>query len=104
MSLGKEPQTLLYVWIEEYGSIKKQGFCLSSEYHIVFNESDSRLNIVKNPSYIPRFWGDDRIMEVTAIVGQNGSGKSMFLDFIKNTFPIGAGHPTTKMIFVLKQP
>lgn len=67
---------LLYLWVEKYKHIKfSSGLNFSPEYQITF--MDNALKIRKNMKYIQakNFYGD-KISEITAIVGENGSGKS----------------------------
>lgn len=83
--------TLLYVWIDNYKSISKQGFNLSSKYNFEF---DGKTLIIKdNDSYIEKFFSinqsdvnSSKITEITALIGGNGSGKSSFIDFIIENF------------------
>lgn len=77
---------LLYVWIEEYKNIKKQGFNFGSEF--LFKYKNEVLTIEDNPNYIEGFFGE-HVSNVTAIVGKNGSGKSTVIEFIKQNFPKG---------------
>lgn len=83
---------ILFIWLYDYKNLKEQGFNFSSEY--IFNvkkEGDIayKVNISKNKDFIPGFFEKDNILNVTAIIGQNGSGKSNILDFIKTSFPEG---------------
>jgi predicted ATP-binding protein involved in virulence len=83
---------ILFIWLFDYKNFKEQGFNFSSEF--IFNvEKDNKksykLNISKNKNFIPNFFEKSNILNVTAIIGQNGSGKSNILDFIKNSFPEG---------------
>jgi len=83
---------ILFIWILDYKNIKKQGFNFSSEFIFEVNVEENNiynLKISKNESYIPNFFEKDNILNVTAIVGQNGSGKSNVLEFIKTSFPKG---------------
>lgn len=73
---------LLYVWIEEYKNIKKQGFNFSSEFLFEYDDKNGELTIKNNPNYIKNFF-EDNISNVTAIVGKNGSGKSSITNFPK---------------------
>lgn len=83
---------ILFIWLFDYKNFKEQGFNFSSEF--IFNvekegKKSYQLNISKNKNFIPNFFEKSNILNVTAIIGQNGSGKSNILDFIKNSFPEG---------------
>jgi len=79
---------LVYLWVEEYKNIYKQGFNFSPRFECAFHdkydkdgnlEDDCTLEI--NPKeHIENFFGDN--INVTAIVGKNGSGKSSVLELI----------------------
>lgn len=67
---------LLYLWIENYKQmIKGQSFNISDSYHIDFDTEFNRLHISKNKEYIENFYGNN-ILDITAIVGGNGVGKT----------------------------
>lgn len=81
---------LLYLWIEDFRNIQKQGFDFSAEFKFQVidndqNQSKGRLNykliISKNESYVNLF--DSNIINVTGIIGKNGSGKSTLLHCLK---------------------
>lgn len=84
---------LLYLYLDDYKNFKKQGVCFSSQYRfnteVVKNKLNLRIDF--NPNYIPNFFDNPQIQNVTALIGQNGTGKSNILDFIKSSFPEGAG-------------
>ncbi len=69
---------LVYLWVEDYKNIQKQGFNLSSRFRCDFD--GKKLSIEDNHDYIPSFFGIN--INVTAIVGKNGSGKSSVLKLI----------------------
>lgn len=67
---------LLYLWVENHKEmIKNQYFNISNSYHINFDIEFNRLHIFKNKEYIESFYGNN-ILDVTAIVGRNGVGKT----------------------------
>lgn len=78
---------LLYVWIEDFKNIKRQGFNLSPKHWFEFNptEKDGQVNggtlthETRNPDYPHNFFGEN-ISNITAIVGKNGSGKSSLME------------------------
>jgi len=71
---------LVYLWVEEYKNIEKQGFNFSPRFECKF-ENDTLTIIEKDKDeYIDNFFGDN--INVTAIVGKNGSGKSSIIEQI----------------------
>ncbi|HFU75446.1 MAG TPA: hypothetical protein ENK66_04295 [Arcobacter sp.] len=76
---------LVYLWVENYKNIHKQGFNFSPRFNCHYDGKE--LTIKENDDYIENFFGDN--INVTAIVGKNGSGKSSVLELIielMNTF------------------
>jgi len=78
---------LVYLWVENYKNIQKQGFNFSPRFECKFHdkydengelEANCKLIIDENDDYIENFFGDN--INVTAIVGKNGSGKSSVLE------------------------
>ena len=84
---------LVYLWVEDYKNIQKQGFNFSPRFECKFHDEyeqyideegeeqerlkdDCKLEIIekKEDEYIKDFFGEN--INVTAIVGKNGSGKS----------------------------
>ncbi|WP_027002091.1 AAA family ATPase [Hugenholtzia roseola] len=73
---------LLYIWIEDYKNIKEQGFNFSPRYRFEFK--NGVLSCVENTDAISTgkdFFGSG-ITNVTAIIGENGAGKSTVLELI----------------------
>ncbi|WP_323587606.1 AAA family ATPase [Aliarcobacter butzleri] len=72
---------LVYLWVEKYKNIEKQGFNFSPRFRCEYDEEKNELTINENKDYVSIF--PDNI-NVTAIVGENGSGKSSIISFIFN--------------------
>jgi predicted ATPase len=73
---------LLFVWIENHNNIVKQGFNFSPEFWFEFDKEKKVLSYSKREGLPNDFFGEN-IVNVTAIVGENGSGKSSFIDLLK---------------------
>ena len=87
---------LVYLWVEEYKNIYRQGFTFSPRFECEFDgenlticDKKEKDNNCKNKNYIENFFGEN--INVTAIVGENGSGKTnvseaiiSILDTLKN--------------------
>ena len=71
---------LVYLWVEDYKNIKRQGFNFSPRFRCEYDEDKNELTIDENDDYIPDFFGKN--INVTAIIGKNGSGKSSLLNAI----------------------
>lgn len=68
---------LVYLWVEEYKNIKNQGFDFSPRYTCKYE--DGKLTIDKK-EHVSIF---SENINVTAIVGENGSGKSSVINVLK---------------------
>jgi energy-coupling factor transporter ATP-binding protein EcfA2 len=74
---------LVYLWVEEYKNIHKQGFNFSPRFKCHYDENINELTIDENKDYVSIF---PENINVTAIVGENGSGKSSVLEFLLELF------------------
>lgn len=93
---------LLYVWIEDYKNIKKQGFNFSPKHWFDYEEKTNTLkHEERNPNYPKDFFGEN-ISNVTAIVGKNGSGKSSVISRILNSLPRNTSSGDYFLIFKQK--
>ena len=77
---------LVYLWVEDYKNIKRQGFNFSPRFACEYE--DGTLDITDKEetgeSYLKDFFGEN--INVTAIVGENGSGKSNIFEAILSNF------------------
>lgn len=79
---------LVYLWVEDYKNIQKQGFNFSPNFDVKFTpvyedkklSEKSELTITPKVNQLKDFFGKD--INVTAIVGENGSGKSSLIKCI----------------------
>jgi len=74
---------LVYLWVEKYKNIHRQGFNFSPRFRCEYDPDINELVIDENDDYVDIF--PDNI-NVTAIVGKNGSGKSSVLQVLDNIF------------------
>lgn len=82
---------LLYIWIEDYKNIRKQGFNLSPRWWFDYNPENGQLKVEdRREEALDDFFGED-IINITAIVGKNGSGKTSLLDYIWSNIKDGTG-------------
>lgn len=72
---------LVYLWIESYQYIKKQGYLLHAGYEVRYDSETGELFLTKRKSIDCLLYGEN--IAVTAIVGDNGAGKSTLLDAIR---------------------
>lgn len=70
-----------YIYIEKYNGIENYNLNFSSEISFSFDKEKNELTAVTKKQFIENFYGHN-IRNITAIVGENGTGKSSVLDFI----------------------
>ena len=82
---------LEYIWIDKFRVLDKIGFNFSSQRNYTYDPETRELKISKNESYIKSFFGT-HVSEVTALIGENGVGKSTLFEFlIRNLANFGNG-------------
>jgi len=96
---------LVYLWVEDYKNIKKQGFNFSPNFECEFFpgyekytdkngeekkrlKNNCELKITPKENLLKDFFGEN--IKVTAIVGENGSGKSSLIEEMLNIQIIGS--------------
>lgn len=75
---------LLYLYVHDFRKFKQQSFVFSPEFNFVLTEQPSvserrkyLLEIFDNKEAVELF--DENILNVTGIIGKNGSGKSSLI-------------------------
>ncbi|MFW3441837.1 AAA family ATPase [Aliarcobacter butzleri] len=72
---------LVYLWVEEYKNIRNQGFNFSPRFEFHYDKDSKKLTKVRDESTTYKSIFPENI-NITAIVGENGSGKSSLLELI----------------------
>lgn len=90
---------LVYLWIDHYANIIKKGFNFSPEYIITYDEETLSIKNKQNNS-INLF--HENFLNITAIIGENGSGKTSLLSFIEYFFLNDPLIATYSCILILK--
>ena len=75
----REMNHICYFYIFNYRSIHNMGIGLDARYTYEMDEEERTLTIEKNENYVEGFWPEG-ITSVTALVGENGTGKTTFLE------------------------
>ncbi len=86
---------LVYLWVEDYKNIKKQGFNFSPNFECDFKpiyeedengrskiSDESKPLVIYKENLLKNIF--DKNINITAIIGQNGSGKSSIFEYLLN--------------------
>lgn len=93
---------LLYLWVEKYNNIEKQGFNFSSKYKFDFDYEKKELTCEENQNCLGEGFFGDNITNITAIIGKNGSGKSSVLELLANLLRIkNQGENINKRVIII---
>jgi predicted ATP-dependent endonuclease of OLD family len=82
---------LEFLWIKNFRVLQEIGFNFSSKYIFDYDKDNKTLKRKLNKNYIDSFFGH-HVTEVTALIGENGVGKSTLFEFIlRNLANFGDG-------------
>ena len=73
-----------FLWIKSYKSIRNKDFHFTNEYTYTYDQDKNKLTRKKNNDYASDFYGDS--ISISAIVGENGAGKTTILSAIMECF------------------
>lgn len=76
---------LLYLWVGSYNNIFKQEFHFSTEFIIEFKQNIRKLDIIRSDTFKLNLFSA-AFLNITAVIGKNGSGKSSLFSLIKSIF------------------
>jgi energy-coupling factor transporter ATP-binding protein EcfA2 len=76
---------LVFLWIDDFNNIKDQSFSFSGNYEINYVSSAQKLTVLNRESPVQNLFNDS-FLNVTAVIGKNGSGKSSLISFLKYVF------------------
>lgn len=101
---------LMFIWIKKYGCFKDMGFNFNPMQRFQFDSKTAILNYYQSENIIENIFGqpknhngkEGRIINISAIVGNNGTGKTTLLEIIFNNLIDGEGGIKSEAIFVLE--
>lgn len=77
---------LVYVYVDEYCTLQQTEFNFSPEVCLSFNKEQNAVTVSDSQSNFPEeFWGES-IRSLTAVVGNNGAGKTSLMQYIISLF------------------
>ena len=97
---------IVYLYIHNYRRFKKQNINFGSEYIFHYDDKTNELNVDDNHLYIDKFYNQkrhDNILNISAIIGENGTGKTGLIDYIIKIYAAGTLYSSDEpFMFVLK--
>jgi predicted ATP-binding protein involved in virulence len=91
---------LVYLWVEEYKNIKNQGFNFSSKFEFHYDKDSKKLTKVRDESTTNKSIFSENI-NITAIVGENGSGKSSLFEVLSKILTFNSGLEVFNYFYIL---
>lgn len=75
-------QELIFVWLNNHGCLKNVGFNFSPKFAVNFNFETNELSIQRNNNI--NIFQNRNILNLSAIIGENGTGKTTVLQFLNS--------------------
>ncbi len=101
---------ILYFYIAEHPLLKDQNINLGGKYRFHYDPKDFKFTVSLNPYYLDGFFDTHqrqdkvaRVNNLTAIVGQNGTGKTSLLEFIKEHLIADVDGPRVPIILAVEE-
>ena len=91
---------LVYLWVEEYKNIKNQGFNFSPRFEFHYDKDSKKLTKVRDESTTYKSIFPNNI-NITAIVGENGSGKSSLFEVLSKILTLNSGLEVFNYFYIL---
>ena len=91
---------LVYLWVGKYKNIKNQGFNFSPRFEFHYDKDSKKLTKVRDESTTYKSIFPDKI-NITASVGENGSGKSSLFEVLSKILTLNSGLEVFNYFFVL---
>ncbi len=86
---------LVYLWVEKYKNIENQGFNFSPRFTCKYEDGELTIDKKEHVSIFPEN------INITAIVGENGSGKSIVLKCIEKIILANDGNKFDEFNYIL---
>lgn len=98
---------LVYLYLHDYRRFKEQNINFGSEYIFKYDNAKSELIVENNNLYIDRFYNSKNsknILNISSIIGENGTGKTGLLDYIIKIYSDGAKFGSNEpFLFIVKK-
>jgi predicted ATP-binding protein involved in virulence len=91
---------LVYLWVEEYKNIRNQGFNFSPRFEFHYDKDSKKLTKVRDESTTNKSIFSENI-NITAIVGENGSGKSSLFEVLSKILTFNSGLEVFNYFYIL---